>query len=243
MTAEDNKYNNPSILEAVFELRFPSTQPWEMRYFVEFSNLAKDNGFPILKDSPQQVQVTFKNNQEPIINRGASHIQTWNVENTKLWQAGQLLFAANQREPYSGWEDFRPHIIKGLRIYYDIVKIQKAESLSLRYINRIEFADDELPDKLLNFLPSGIDYKKNPSNYVCRVEYDYENGEKIIIISAKEDSNVKKNSIILELLYLKPNPELNIKEIESTIDRIHENIRHHFEDLITDELRSRMEIK
>ncbi len=243
MTTKDNKYYKPSVLEAVFELRFPPTQTWEMRYVVEFSNRANANSFPVLKDSPQQVQVTFKNNQEPIINKGASHIQTWNVENTQLWQAGQLLFAANQREPYNGWENFRPHILKGLEIYYDIAKPQTAETLSIRYINRIQFNDDELPNKLIKFLPSGIAYEKNPSNYMCRVEYDYENGEKMIIISAKEDSNIKKNSIILELLYLKPNPELDITNIESTIDRIHENIRQHFENSITDELRNRMEIK
>lgn len=236
------KYKKPVVAEAVFELRFKPLANWEIGSFVKFSELAKENGFPVMRDSPQQFQVTFSPNHQPIINQGASHIQTWNEEETKLWQAGQSLYAANQRKPYNGWKDFRPHILKGFELFKQVANPKKAEVLAVRYINRIVLKNSDKPDSLLSFLPSGIEFSKNISDYGCKAEFDYENDEKIVVTSAKDNSQEKENALILEILYFKPNPKLSLEELGKTIDIIHNRIGEKFEKAITDKLRKRMEV-
>jgi len=238
----DNKYKKPVVVEAVFELRFKPLPNWEIGSFVRFAELAKENGFPILRDSPQQFQVTFAPNHEPIINQGASHIQTWNNEETKLWQVGQVLYAANQREPYAGWEDFRPHILKGLELFKQVANPQTAEVLAMRYINRINLTKSEKPDSLLVFLPSGIEFAENISDYGCKAEYKFEGDEKVVITSAKDSSQTNENSLILEILYFKPKPSLDIDSLSEVVETIHSRIVERFEKSITEELRKRMEV-
>lgn len=242
MNNKDIKYKKPVLIEAVFELRFKPLPNWEIGSFVKFAELAKENGFPVLRDSPQQFQVTFAPNHEPVINQGASHIQTWNKEETKLWQAGQVLYAANQREPYDGWEKFRPHILKGLKIFKNVAKPKKAEILAMRYINRINLTKSEKPDSLIVFLPSGIEFSENVSDYGCKAEYIFENDEKIVITSAKDNSQKGENALIIEILYIKPNPSLEIDILSETIETIHNRILEKFEKSITDKLRKRMEV-
>jgi len=241
MGKNDKKYKKPVVIEAVFELRFKPLPSWEIGSFVKFAELAKENGFPTLRDSPQQFQVTFAPNHEPIINQGASHIQTWNKEETKLWQVGQILYAANQREPYDGWEDFRPHILKGLKLFKQVAKPKEAEILAMRYINRINITKSEKPDSLITFLPSGIEFSQNISDYGCKAEYKFENDEKIVITSAKDSSQKDKNALILEILYIKPKPSLEINSLSEAVKTIHDRIVERFEKSITDKLRKRME--
>ena len=218
------RYKKPVVAEAVFELRFEPLKNWEIRSFVKFSELAKENGFPILRDSPQKIQVTVQPNQEPVITQGASHIQTWNKEETKLWQAGRVLYAANQRKPYEGWKIFRPHILKGFELFKQVANPKKAEFLAVRYINQINFSKSEKPDSLLSFLPSGIKFSENVSDYGCKAEFYFEENEKIIVTSAKDNSQKDKNALILEILYVKPNPSLNLDILGNIADKVHNRI-------------------
>lgn len=230
------------MAETVFELRFKPLTNWEISSFVKFSELAKENGFPIMRDSPQQFQVTFSPNHQPVINQGASHIQTWNKEETKLWQAGQSLYAANQRKPYNGWKDFRPHILKGFELFKQVAKPKKAEVLAVRYINRINLTKTDKPNSLIIFLPSGIEFSENVSDFGCKAEFGYEDDEKIVVTSAKDNLQEDENALILEILYFKPNPKLDLEELGITIDKIHNRIGEKFEKAITDKLRKRMEV-
>jgi uncharacterized protein (TIGR04255 family) len=237
----DSKYKKPVIVEAVFELRFNPLPNWQIGSFVKFAELAKKKDFPIMQDSPQQFQVTFTPNHEPITNKSASHIQTWNEDKTRLWQAGQSLYAANQREPYEGWGVFRPHILKGFELYKEVANPKEAEVLILRYINRIILNKSEEPSSLLIFLPSGVNFSKNLLNFGCKAEYAFEDNERITITCTKDISQKKENAVILDILYLKPKPNLDINSLESTIEKVHNRILESFEESITEELRQRME--
>src|SRR5262245_42620792 len=119
--ASDNRrYKSPSILEAVFELRFESIQSWGISSFVEFTRIAKERGYPILKDVNESFQFKLSHpaaGLAPEVSAVASRVQTWNEEGTQLWQASPEMFAANRRAPYLGWKNFRPHIFEGLDIF------------------------------------------------------------------------------------------------------------------------------
>jgi uncharacterized protein (TIGR04255 family) len=236
------KYKKPAIIEAVFELRFESISNWEIGSFVKFAELAKQNGFPIMRDSPQQFQVVFNPNREPITNKAASHIQTWNEQETQLWQAGNSLYAANQREPYQGWQVFKPHILKGFELFEDVANPKIAEILTLRYINRLVLDEKEDPNSLFWLLPSGIKFSDNLLKFASKIEYGFENNERIVITCAKDISQETENAIILDILYVKPKPQLERIKLEKTIEKIHNRIVDKFENSIKDELRKKMEV-
>ncbi len=111
----------------------------------------------------------------------------------------------------------------------------------LRYINRINLTKLEKPDSLLIFLPLGIEFSKNLSDYGCKAEYKFEGDEKIIITSAKDNSQKDENALILEILYIKPKPSLEINSLSDAVETIHNRIVERFEKSITDKLRKRME--
>jgi uncharacterized protein (TIGR04255 family) len=240
----EHKYNHPTILEAVFELRFQSVKTWGISSFVEFAGLAKERGYPVLKDAAQSFQVTFPMNSgvAPTMNTVASRVQTWNKEGTQLWQASPEIFAANRRAPYEGWEAFRPHILEGLELYYKLANPEQVESLKLQYINRIEVdVEKSSPSDFVRFLPPEIQYADGINNFVCRTEQSFEDGEQIAVTSARDLSETDGVAIILDILYTSIKPNLEQNALASTIEKAHSRMISAFEKSITDAQRERME--
>lgn len=239
----DRKYNHPIILEAVFELRFQSVKSWGISSFVEFAGLAKERGYPVLKDAAQSFQVTFPiGGSAPTMMPIASRVQTWNEEGTQLWQASPEMFAANRRTPYKGWEAFLPHILEGLELYRKIANPEQAEVLKMQYINRIEVdVGKNSPLDFVTFLPPEIQYADGISNFVCRTEQSFIGGEQIAITSTRDLSAANGVAVILDILYTATKPNLEQSALISDIEKAHSRVISAFEKSITDALRERME--
>ena len=237
---DEIRYNNPAIVEAVFELRFSGSSPWNISSFIEFAALAKAEGYTKLVDAAQGFQVNFPMSESvaPQITRVAGRIQTWNEEGTQLWQAGPQLYAANRRKPYRGWEQFRPHILRGFELYKQVANPQEAETLVLQYVNRVEA---DIPRDFVTFLPPEIQYADTISNFACRTDQVYSDGDMIATISARDTTSTSEMAVILQVVYTMNRPSLVEQDLSDNIDKAHLRIVEAFEKSITPKQRERMQ--
>lgn len=241
----ERKYRNPCVLEAVVELRVKAAESWSISSFVEFAGAAKERGYPILKDAAEGFQVAFPvaEGGTPSVTPIANRVQTWNRSETQLWQAGPQLFAANRRQPYEGWDAFRPDVLEGLDLYCSIAKPAEAEALVIRYINRIELLEPNLnPSDFLTFVPPMIQYADKINNFICRTDQAFNDQEQITVTSARDVNSPVKLAVILDISCAMSRPSLEKSRLIDLIDRAHMRISEAFEKSITDGLRERMEV-
>jgi uncharacterized protein (TIGR04255 family) len=241
------KYKNPSLIEAVCELRFSPPTKWGMSSFIRFASLAEKEGFANVVDAGEGFQFNFAvgpgKSQAPKVKPVPGRIQTWNSEKTELWQAGPELFAANRRSPYKGWESFRPHILKGFDLYSKTAKPKKASTMVLTYINRIEVdLAKNKPSEFVGFLPDEVDYADQITNFGRHTEQGFKDGDKITVIAGKNmPSDESGFAVILNISYTTPTPKLEVGAFIKNIEKAHTRIIRAFEKSITDLQRKRME--
>ena len=242
----ERSYKHPAIIEAVFELRLQTVKSWGISSFVEFAKLAKEHGFPNLKDAAESFQVTFPigSIEAPTMTPVPSRVQTWNEEGTQLWQASPQMYAANRRAPYAGWAQFLPHILEGLELYCRTAMPEQAEALKLQYVNRIEVdVQQSKPSDFVTFLTPEIQYADTVNNFVCRTEQLFADGDQIAVTSARDLAAASGIAVILEILYTATKPNLEQSALLSVIEKAHSRTLLAFEKSITDALRERMELK
>ncbi len=237
------KYKHPVLIEAVLELRFPSNDKWGMSSFIKFANLARKEGCTEVVDAPDgfQVNFSFGEGKQPELQPVSRRIQTWNKEKTRLWQASPELFAANIRSPYPGWEKFKPHILKGFEIYSKIAQPKKAVTLSINYVNKIEFDNNNPPLDYLIFFPPKVDYADSIDNFGCLTQQTFKNGDAITVSTAR-DLTPDTMAIMLNILYTAKSPSLETNSLKQTIERAHTRVIDAFEKSITVKQRERMEV-
>lgn len=237
------KYKNPALIEAVFELRFPSKTEWGMSTFIKFANAASKLGYSEVVDAAQGIEVSFSPaDQSPQVKQVSRRIQTWNKEKNQLWQASPELYAANRREPYTGWENFRPHIFKGFEIYVKIAQPKKAERLVMTYVNRIEFDETQRLSDLLIFVPPEVNYADQISNIAGITEQVFRDGDEISVTVGR-DLSVKENKAFnLNISYTVKLPSLEQKKLKDVTEKAHQRIIDAFEKSITNEQKEKMEV-
>lgn len=240
----ERTYKHPSILEAVFELRFKTLQAWGIRSFVEFAGFAKERGYPVLKDVTESFQFNFPptGGTPPAVSKVASRVQTWNEEGSQLWQASPEMYAANRRAPYLGWKAFRPHILEGFELYRKVAQPEQAELLKMQYVNRVDVDPDRNnPRDFISFLPPDTLYADEIGNFICRTEQRFADGDIVAVTSARDLSAQSGVAIILDILYTAKNPNLEQNALIDITETAHSRVISTFEKSITDALRERME--
>lgn len=240
----ERKYKHPSVLEAIVELRIAPSSAWGISSFVDFAGLAKDRGYPILKDAAPgfQISLPVSGGKPQVLTSAANRVQTWNESGNQLWQAGPQLFAANRRAPYEGWEKFRPHVAQGLELYLELAKPEKAEALVMQYVNRIVLDDENQdPSQFLVFVPPTISYAERATNFICRAEQAYNTQDSIAVTSTRDQSAPGSTAIILDIVYMSLQPSLESSQLMSLIDSAHLRVTEAYEKSITESLRERME--
>lgn len=241
---KERKYKHPSVLEAVVELRVVPSSAWGISSFVEFAGLAKDRGYPILKDAAPgfQISLPVSGGKPQVLASAANRVQTWNESGNQLWQAGPQLFAANRRAPYEGWEKFRPHVAEGLELFLKLAKPEKVEALVMQYVNRIALDNENQdPSEFLVFAPPTISYAEKVTNFICRAEQSYNDQDSIAVTSTRDQSTPGSTGIILDIIYTSRQPSLESSQLMSLIDSAHLRVTEAYEKSITESLRKRME--
>ncbi|MCC7307395.1 MAG: TIGR04255 family protein [Acidobacteria bacterium] len=237
------KYKHPSLVEAVFEMKFPTDSKWGMSSFINFAKAAEKAGYSQVIDVAEGFQVNIQTKDgvaSPEVIPVSRRIQTWNPERDQLWQASAEMFAANRRAPYLGWEKFRPHILKGWKEYAKLAKPKRAVQIALHYVNDIPFSVAEPPETFVKLVPPEISYAEVKKNFNCSVIESYKNGD-VIQVSSSRNIDSSELSVVLNIIYIKKAPSLDLKKLTEQLELGHRKIIEAYEKTITDKQRERMQ--
>ncbi len=239
----NKRYKNPPIVEALCEFQFIPGQPWDLTIPGLIYEKIKEK-FPNKKQQ-QMMHMQFKPTDKGLEHKLESvppRMQFLNKDKTILVQVGTDLLSINLLKPYTTWNEFRPLILKNLRVYRNIAKPKGIKRLGLKYINKINIPKKtiELTEyfKFYPYIPEELPQIK--INFNIRVEIPYEKNRDILLLTLASTTPSKEGelSIILDLDYVMIIPEkITFKDIIKWIDKAHHNLENAFEECITDKTR------
>jgi len=239
----ERKYNKTPIIEALCEFQFVPSQPWDITIPGRIYEKIKDD-FP---EKRQQVGlgIQFRPTEKGLEHKIESvppRMQFFSKEKTLLVQIGPDLLVVNRLKPYSTWHQFRPEILKHLKIYQDIVTPKGFKRIGLRYINKINIKSMSIKlEDYFNLYPNvPEDIPQMHTSFLNRIEIRYENNRDKMLLAlgstTPEDSNTV--SMILDLDYILSKPEgIPLDKTEEWLENAHSSIYEVFESCIKEKCR------
>jgi uncharacterized protein (TIGR04255 family) len=236
-------YSNPPIIEALCELIFFPSSSWDMTIPGLFYEKIKDE-FPT-KQQHTGIGIDFKplDNDRNFEQRFemSQRMQFFKTDKTSLIQISKDLLVINQLKPYSGWENFKPVILKKLNVYSEIAKPDTFKQIALRYLNQITIPKNDIQLKdYFNFYPY-LPEKLSQIPKAFNISVDLSNSNPLEHLSLTlTTSNINEEffSFILEIASVYLNADiLKIGDFDSWLENAHEQIEQVFEECITDKSR------
>jgi uncharacterized protein (TIGR04255 family) len=179
------KYPNPIIQEALCEIHFslPEGQKWRSSVFGELFKRIQDE-YPTLEPVMQLgLQFQFgpgKLGQSLLPPR--QRMRYKHKSQNTLIQLSENIFTYNVLPRYNGWDVMKEGILKAWADTMSIIKVDKITRIGLRYINRINLAQNQKPSHWLStssFIPqAAID---SMPGFLSRIEVQAENNRRTIV--------------------------------------------------------------
>ncbi|HOV92530.1 MAG TPA: TIGR04255 family protein [Candidatus Kapabacteria bacterium] len=237
----NNQYINPPLVEALCEIQFISTKKWDLTIPGIFYSQIKDE-FPNKKEL-MGVGLELKGTEsglEQTIIPTPPKLQFFSHNNNSLVQLSPDLLAVNCLKPYPSWSKFKPLILKILEIYRGIANPEGILSITLRYINVIEFKDKSkgLKDYLKFYVHIPEDIPNNYNQFLSRVNIPYNDDQLILFLGSIPSENEETNKITLDINFTLNNTErITFNGLSDWLDNAHKIINSSFESCITDNAR------
>lgn len=236
------KYRNDPIIEALCEFQFTADSPWDPiipgRIYEQVKGEFK-------KHQPMKVLAvaasTGGDTAEPRL-VSVDRIQFLRDDGSALLQVGPRLYVANMLKPYTSWEAFKPMVLNGLHVYLDVAQPKGIQTLTLRYINRIQIAcgnfdlshyfniyphaNPPLPQAFAAFSTT-VQVLRHEDRDVLKLE-----------LSSMPPEQPDHAIMHLDMQYALGQPvELDLENVSGWLDEAHQVIEQTFEECITDKLR------
>lgn len=232
--AISKKYNNPPLVEAVFEMFFTSSA-WSSIIPGLFYNEIKEK-YPIITQNQGGFGIAFDNKS---LNIGPSNNQLTQYKNnsgdTIIQLAGNLL-TVNKLPKYTGWESYLETIIFAVETLKRVIRIDRIDRIGLKAINKIDIKINSIEQlkKYINIYPN---ISSNPNIEVSSIQINLES--QII-------ENTEVCSILVGTLRKEPNYEAPIlfqiyvtrintipEDYKSWVEHAHTQLSETFESSLT----------
>lgn len=242
------RYQNPPIVEAVCEFRFPPDSPWDLTIPGLVYDRLKGT-FPQKRSAPtfgfdiRLGQGSVEQRLEP-----TTRMQFLREDGNALVQVGPNLLAVNHLKPYPGWKAFAPMIQQAYRAYVETAPPTAIHRIGLRYINRIELPGPRVElEEYLNFYPHlGDDLPQDYREFTVRIQTAFNalrDGLQMILTSA-DAGNADVNVFVLDMDYFLAKPgAISMDEAFSWVDEAHDRLEQIFEGCISDKLRQVFQVE
>jgi uncharacterized protein (TIGR04255 family) len=237
-------YPNAPLQEALIEFHFEPDGGWDSTTLGLIYNEIKD-------DFTRKEQIaTFNFSIKAEEGRVGQTIGTApltrffkNDDERTLIQIAPYLLTVNRLRPYLGWATFQPQIIRILQAYLSVLKNARIQTMTVRYVNRIEFPDDavDLPTYFNLYPHTLLPSVQRISNFLNVIQTPFEDERDLltIILATSQEILSRGAAITLDLSYqLTQSSILTQEEISRWIDIAHEHLGTVFEECITDQLRT-----
>lgn len=249
--SERQIYKNPPIEEALCEFRFLPSQDWDLTIpgKVHLKLGTEYSGKP-----QEQKVVNFALNaqegQPPNISygEGLAKVQLLTENARRIVAIGSDVLSVHMLRPYqitdhgglSGWDEFKPRIKQALDAYWEVAQPQGVVRVGIRYINRIVIPEAEVrvEDYLLCALPVVAGLPNIQTNFMSRVEYQYDDGVCLVLSQGAIEAPPGHVGFLLDLDVTWDFPEyVNLDKSLAIADNLRERERTAFEAIITNKAR------
>jgi uncharacterized protein (TIGR04255 family) len=237
------RYKNPPVVEALCEFRFDPDSPWDLTMPGLIYEKVRDT-FP----KRHQVKVVDVGTTPETLGqvRATDRVQFLDKDGKALIQISPHFLAVNHLEPYPSWEEFLPLIESGLEAYRDVADPRDIHRVGLRYINRIEFAEQriDLQDyfEFYPFVGPNLPQLFGPFIVGIQVAYDDWDILKLTQTMPPPTETPDTITLILDLDYFLAKPgEVVLNNVLEWVNVAHDRIEEAFEACITNRLRQKFE--
>lgn len=240
------KYRHPPIIEALCELRFEPSAPWDGAIPDLVYEKVKAE-FPIRRQA-KAFEVNVAASLEGVEQRVTTtdRIHFVRDDEKAFIQVDRNLLVVNHLKPYPTWQQFLPLIQLGFTAYREVAKPKGIQRIGLRYINRIEIPGQNIElEDYLQFRPFiGPDLPQDFDSFVVGIQIPYENSRDSLRLqlasSITETPNVA--AVLLDLDYFLVQPgQVSMGEVFMWLEPAHHRVEEVFEACITNRLREMFE--
>ena len=241
------RYRQPPLVEVLCEFRFGQDEPWDWtipglvygQIRNDFPNRREERGIAV-RVTPDTGQIESL--------PGLSKMIFASNDNLSLVQVAPHFLAMNRLKPYPGWRVFKPTVLKVLRTYLEIAAPSRLERIGVRYINRMEFTEQEFElEKFFNVYPK-LPVSRPLKGFLTRNELTYEEDHAILVLtmgtaanplnSSGESTDRSPAAVMLDLDFMIDPLFVKLTHAEDALELAHQRIGEVFESCITDKARS-----
>lgn len=209
---QHRRYRNPPIEEALCEFRFKPGSPWNLTIPGKLQTALGEKYL----GNPQerraiQVGMDFQGGKPPNLqyDEGVAKVQLMSVDGTRMVGVGPDTLSIHMLRPYqntpdlqeSGWNEFEPRISEALNAYWSVAKPVGVGRVGLRYINKIVTPETtvRVEDYLKCALPVVAGLPDHLTNFICRIEYSYDDNQKLILSQGLVNHHLEHIAFLLDL--------------------------------------------
>lgn len=237
-------FPNPTIQEALCEIRFRLGEPWRPSFFGDFYKEVQSE-FPNFEPMAMMglhLQIgAGAVGQAPFIPQQI--VRYRHANRNVLLQLSPEFLTVNQLPRYPGWMTMRQDVLNAWAKAAAVLQPAGVARVALRYINRIpRRSPDERPHVWIApsmYVPEAL--VRSSPGFLFRLDARQEDGLRFVV-TLGEALDPRENAILFDIDYacekeLPPNGE----GLASEIDRLHECVWKVFASSMTDQLRRRLE--
>jgi uncharacterized protein (TIGR04255 family) len=251
---DEIKYNKPPIIEVVCEFRFAPSSSWDaavpgLIYSQISDSYPKRKRLRAFQSQLGAVQNGFEQQVEMV-----DRVQFLRDDERVFMQIGTDFLAINHLAPYSSWEEFRPIVAQGFKVYQDIAKPTGLLRAGLRYINVINLpsvAQEKIALKdYFKFYPEFGHVIPEVAEFMMGAVSAFEGGRDALRLQMVSSSGLTAGvgnaevvpadeiHVLLDMDYFLAQPSsVPIENAPAWIDNAHEHVLSIFENCLTDKLR------
>lgn len=246
---DDNKteaggYRAPPITEALVELRFQGSRPWDTqllaamhtRFVAEYGGASRQTG---------QLQLAAHLAGDAVLTHGQMNMDMVllpTADGRAVVGLGADRLSVHVVEPYPGWTSFRPRIAAALEAWREVAAPTGVLAVSVRYIDRIGIPTDGAPlHDYFPLLPRRA--KSSPPRvqafHVVTQSHDPAEDYSAVLTMATAPPEADRLVMLYDLnvLRLREAPGLALDAVMDHVDFLHDRQKLIFEDSITDKTR------
>jgi uncharacterized protein (TIGR04255 family) len=238
-TAKRKIYENPPLVEAVFEF-FYITDSWSPIIPGVFYNEIKSR-FPIISQNKGGFGIAIDGGGLKIGSGNSEITQFKNKQNDTIIQLTDNLLTVNKLPKYSGWESFLEIINFAIETLQKVVTVQKVNRIGIKMLNKIDVETHSLENfkKYFTIYPvlGHAEFNNVRTIQLNLEEAIVENEEVISIIlsTLRKEQNLKA-PVLFQIYVTKVN---NIDSNYSEwLENTHRRLTETFENSLTDYCKS-----
>lgn len=246
---DDNKteaggYRAPPITEALVELRFQGSRPWDTqllaamhtRFVAEYGGASRQTG---------QLQLAAHLAGDAVLTHGQMNMDMVllpTADGRAVVGLGADRLSVHVVEPYPGWTSFRPRIAAALEAWREVAAPTGVLAVSVRYIDRIKIPagggslQDYFP--LLPRRPEAAPAQMQAFHVVTQ-SYDPELDYSAVLTMASALPEGEKLVMLYDLnvLRVRQDPGIGLDVVMDQVDFLHDRQKLIFEASITNKTR------